>query len=294
MKKNLALLLAILMAFSLSAFAEESMDLIQLFNVENSCENLLKNYDNIHIAVTQSYSNEDIVDQYIYYVDSSFGYTYLLEADDESAYIVVENGYYDWDPDGEQPSEYYMTIFFDDSDDESDRYYTWYEEDGWFYADGIIYELLKFEDRGETIYLEAEYSVTDDDGKQIIGTGTFVLDAETHAVLEGHIHNDETVYGFDRDHESIITYNVDTPEKALELLERANPDPENARTGTFIMNPGTDDEEIIQLSITRGDAFNPQPPEGYGIFLDAEGTQPWEADTDLNADITLYILPTAE
>lgn len=87
MKQILALLLAALMVFSLSALAEESIDLEQLFVVDNSVESLLKHYDSI------CYENlENGVLVSVDYADGQIGYYQNLE--DEYAHITAENGIY--------------------------------------------------------------------------------------------------------------------------------------------------------------------------------------------------------
>jgi hypothetical protein len=120
---------------------------------------------------------------------------------------------------------------------------------------------------------------------------TYTIDATTREMVSV-----KTAYTFTDGtaEEGVVTIIRDTemPEGMKKFVEY-DQESENLRTVTIVSNPGTENEKTESIQIAKGLQFsvssNFDVEENFGIYTDAACTQPFEVETDLNADLTVYV-----
>ena len=79
----------------------------------------------------------------------------------------------------------------------------------------------------------------------------------------------------------------DVYEASQDLMDQL--DNEDSRTVTFVIDPGTDQERTLEMSVGKGCAVTLVQPEGYtGLYTDEACTQEYEGG-DYTEDVTLYM-----
>ena len=121
----------------------------------------------------------------------------------------------------------------------------------------------------------------------------FTLDAET---LEQLVCEEYTVFGEEKTRISRMEmeYDAEQPEMVTEMLALAEEfrsmEPENPRTVTVIYDAGTDAEESYSVVTDRKFRVVPFLREGYGLFSDPEGTEPFLSRDEVT-DAVIYAFP---
>ena len=120
---------------------------------------------------------------------------------------------------------------------------------------------------------------------------TYTIDATTREMTSV-----KTVYTFEDGsvEEGIITItrDVEAPEGAKAFLEYAQ-ETENMRTVTIVSNPGTENEKIDSIQVSKGLHISLSPDwsveEAMTLYADAACTQLFEDEWDVDTDLTIYV-----
>ena len=136
---------------------------------------------------------------------------------------------------------------------------------------------------------EEELAVMGDDVASCVET--YTLDALTREMTSVR-----TVYTFDdgsvQDGTITIIRDTDMPE-AMRPLVNFDQETENLRTVTIVSNPGTADVKTESVQVSKGLTVAISADflveETFTLYTDAACTQVFEADTDVNADLTVYV-----
>jgi protein tyrosine/serine phosphatase len=120
---------------------------------------------------------------------------------------------------------------------------------------------------------------------------TYTIDVSTGEMTEVktvYTHEDGTI------EEGIVTItrDVETPEGMKPFLAYAQ-ETENMRTVTIISNPGTENEKTETIQIAKGLQIGLTPDweleESFTLYADADCTQTFEEDLDVNTDLVVYV-----
>ena len=120
---------------------------------------------------------------------------------------------------------------------------------------------------------------------------TYTLDAKTHemtAIKTVYTYEDGTV------EEGIVTItrDVEYPDGMKPFLPYAQ-ETENMRTVTIVSNPGDENEKTDTVQVPKGlnvgFSLDFAVEETFTMYTDANCTQPFEEESDVNADLTVYV-----
>ena len=268
--------------------AEEALTMEAVI-AANQTDTLLGKHKSILVEYENRKNEENImvgkyIDAEIVYLD--FG----IEQD-----LLFRDGTSGYQHDTYEEVERYSGILEFDFDDSSYSYFT---------LDPDLTsqeEIVSSEQEGDTITLVTHLSteafrpiIESYGGEFPYGEGdyleeTYRLRAEDLAILE----NTSILFRADGTTEAqnglFVNFDADRPFFALELMERRNGD--DLRTGTVILDPGTEDERSASAVARRGDSIVTFLPEGYSTYYkDPACTEisPESEEKDLNADFTYY------
>lgn len=123
------------------------------------------------------------------------------------------------------------------------------------------------------------------DGDFIIND--YTLDSEKYALSEYKercIHKDGSE---DLLCEIAVTYDVQRPKIAQDMMERSNPETD-FRTLTVVLDPNTEQEKGYSRKVKKGELFSISVPEGYEFYKDEACTIVDSDEIDPNAHVLIY------
>lgn len=291
MKKIIAfaLLLCVTLTFAACANKESSTPEITVQSLYDATNvpSLLEKYNSVHVQKSENgkaYEEEYFSKEYHYIDSHNDENSYAIFSTDHSHYMYYDN-------------MYVQTIVL--------------TSDGIADMKSALADDLDINIYSSTLLNDTIASVTEKDGQIIvktvldqeeldaykaegwtIGEDEHVLDAKTLKLIYEKASYSKTETGENYEGAMHITYDGEIPENMKKFMEY-DQQTENLRTVTIVSNPGASNEETETVKSPKGlqvvfTGFA-DDEKTYTLYADAACTQVFEADSDFNSDLTVYV-----
>lgn len=292
MKKIVLFAVMLCMLLSLFACADKENEspeitFAEVYDAGKTLDALLGDHESVYVQVTSNGSllREEYLSKQYYYAfqDAEYmdmGFDYASFATDLGEYVCFDGLY-----------SFYVMVTPDGMMDTKERFEA--AKAIPFMASAMTSDTFVTKEEGDSVIVTRTIGTND---ITIIGEGIvaceeiYTLDAKTHemnAIKTVYTYEDGTV----EEGVVTITRDVECPEGIKPFLAYA--EAENVCTITLVSNPGADNEKTDSIQAPRGVLFGVaahwEIEEPVNLYADAACTQPLEAETLVDSDLTIYV-----